>query len=130
MMPDQPLAVQVADLDALADSLTSELMEQPGLLRLEPTVKSMIRKFKLGVVAPTQPGSGSSVGEPSAVTRDGLVLSVADDRVYVSADIATDIDHRALGLAEQLQLLIAQRIRDSGLTPGEIDITILAIEGQ
>ncbi|MBE0009630.1 hypothetical protein DXT87_07475 [Arthrobacter sp. AET 35A] len=121
---------QVADLDALADSLTSELMEQPGLLRLEPTVKSMIRKFKVGLVAPTQSGSRAAASAPSTVTRDGLVLSVADDRVHVSADIATDVEHRALGLAEQLQALIAWRIQDSGLTPGEIDITILAIEGQ
>ncbi|NOJ59787.1 hypothetical protein [Arthrobacter sp. 260] len=129
-MSDQPLVDQVADLDALADSLTSELMEQPGLLRLEPTVKSMIRKFKVSLVASTQPGSRAAASAPSTVTRDGLVLTVADDRVHVSADIATDVEHRALGLAEQLQALIARRIQDSGLAPGEIDITILAIEGQ
>lgn len=130
MMSDQPLVAQVADLDTLADSLTSELLEQPGLLRLEPTVKSMIRKFKMGIVAPTQPGARASGNAPLTVARDGLALSIVDDRVHVSADIATDVGHRALGLAEQLQALIAQRIRDSGLTPGEIDITILAIEGQ
>lgn len=128
MMPENPLNplnARTVDLDVLADSLVRDLGHEPGLVRLEPTIRSVIKKFKIPSLLPAQQ---RPLQETGTTSRDGLVLTLVEGVVNVQADIATDVEHRALGIAESIQHRIADSIRRSGLTAGEIDITILAIE--
>ncbi|KNH23064.1 hypothetical protein ACU18_00405 [Arthrobacter sp. ZBG10] len=127
MISDQPLDARVVNLDVLADALTAALLSQPGLLRLEPTVRSVMQKFKITSKVLRQDTEAAG-GQTSTATRDGLHITVDDGLVHVQADIATAIDHRALGLAEHAQEIIADTIRRNGLRVGGVDVTILAIE--
>lgn len=127
MISDQPLDARVVTLDVLADALTAALLSEPGLLRLEPTVRSVMQKFKITSRLLRQ-DTGNGTGEPAMATRDGLQITAAGGAVHVQADIATAFEHRALGLAERAQEVIAETIRRSGLEVGAVDVTILAIE--
>lgn len=127
MISEQPVDARVANLDVLAESLTAALLSQPGVLRLEPTVRSVMQKFKITSRLVRQEAEGGD-GEPVTATRDGLQISITAGRVHVQVDIATAVEHRALALAEQAQDLIADTIRTSGLRVGGVDVTILAIE--
>lgn len=119
MISDQPPHTRALDLDPIAESLSASLLELPGLVRLEPTVRSVVHRLKL-----TTEG-----GRQMSATRDGLQLTVAGDKIDVQADIATNVAHRALSLAESIQVLIAEKIHLTGLSAGRINVRILAIEG-
>ncbi|MGV0111771.1 hypothetical protein [Arthrobacter sp. CP30] len=126
---DQALDARIVDLDLIAENLRTALLAQPGLLRLEPTVRSTIQRLKLASVAVVQQTFAKNLDDPSVSVTDGLTLTLAGTVVNAHIDIATDIAHPALALSEKLQELTADTIERSGLLVGTIDITILSIEG-
>ena len=128
-MSDQPLEARIVDLHLVAETLRTTLQAQPGLLRLEPTVRSTLKRLKISSVNAIHPTFRPDSAEPNVGASDGLILSLTDGILNAHIDIATEIGHPALGLAEQLQAIAAETIQRSGLTVGKIDITILSIEG-
>lgn len=129
MISDQPIEARVVDLEAMADMITESLRNQAGLVRLEPTVRSVIKRLKIASVNSIHQNLRSTSPDPTVATRDGLILSLTNGVVNLHIDIATDIGHPALGLAEELQAVAAETIQRGGLTVGHINVTILAIEG-
>lgn len=129
MISDEPLDAQVVDLNVLADTLTSALAGEPGLLRLEPTVRSLMNRVKSASTSSLRSSPRPSSKQPAVAIRDGLVLSLSEGLVNVNADIATNIEFQALTVAANLQRAIAQLIQRSGHTVGTINVTILAVEG-
>lgn len=128
MMSDQPIEARIVDLETVAETLRTTLMAQPGLLRLEPTVRSTLKRFKISSVNALHQTLRPESTEPDVSTSDGMILSLTDGVLNAHIDIAAEIGHSALGLAEQLQAITAETIQRSGLTVGKIDITILSIE--
>lgn len=128
MTSEQPLQAQVTDLDALADALGAALAGHPGVVRLEPTVRSVVDRWTPAALDRLH-RELRPAASPPAVTRDGLVLTLTDAVLEVQVDIATDLNGSALGLAREAQDLAAALVRAHGLTVGRVDVTILAIEG-
>ncbi len=60
--------------------------------------------------------------------HDGVTATISDGTARVHLDIATDIAYTALDVAETVQQRVRESISHTGLTPGTIDVTILAIE--
>ncbi|KNC18855.1 hypothetical protein AC792_09700 [Arthrobacter sp. RIT-PI-e] len=129
MISDQPLRARVVDLDLVVEQLRAVLLAEPGLVRLEPTVRSTVQRLKLMSVAVFQQTFRPAGEDPTVSVTDGLTLSLTGTTVNVHIDIATDIAHPALVLSERLQAITAETIQRNGLTTGMIDVTILAIEG-
>lgn len=128
MTSNQPLEPRIVDLDTIAEALKTALTAQPGLIRLEPTVRSVLKRIKLASVNAVHHNLRPDSPDPTASARDGLILSLTDGVLNVHIDIAADIVHPALNLAETLQHIAAETIQSSGLTVGRIDVTILSIE--
>jgi hypothetical protein len=127
MTSEQPLQTQAADLDTLADALSTALTAHPGVVRLEPTLRSVINRWTPAAIDDLQK-TLRPAAQPSSVTRDGLILSLTDTGLNLQIDLATDIRQSALELARQAQALAARLIEATGLTIGYINVTILAIE--
>jgi hypothetical protein len=127
MTSEQPLQTQVADPETLADTLSAALTAHPGVVRLEPTLRSVINWWAPAVIDDLQKTLRPSA-QSTNVTRDGLTLSLTDTGLNLQIDLATDISQSALELAHQAQALAAHLIEATGLTIGNINVTILAIE--
>ncbi|MHA7156312.1 hypothetical protein [Arthrobacter sp. TMN-50] len=128
-MSDQTVNGRLVDLEVMADMLAHSLGNQPGLLRLEPTVRSVMKRLKIASVNTLHQTLRSSSPDPIVATRDGMVLSLTEGVVNLHIDIATEVSHPALSLARELQAIAAETIQRGGLTIGHINVTILAIEG-
>lgn len=128
MMSDPSVDARVPDLDPVVEQLRSVLLAEPGLVRLEPTVRSTVQRLKLTPVALFQQTFGADGEEPVVSVTDGLTLSLTGSTVNVHIDIATDVDHPALTLSRKLQVLAATTLERHGLAVGTIDVTILSIE--
>ncbi|MHA7276507.1 hypothetical protein [Arthrobacter sp. HLT1-21] len=128
-MSDQAMEGRLLDLEVIADMLTESLGSQPGLLRLEPTVRSVMKRLKIASVNTFHQTLRSTSPDPIVATRDGMVLSLTDGVVNLHLDIATEVGHPALSLARELQAIAAETIQRGGLAVGHINVTILAIEG-
>ncbi|MBG6218242.1 hypothetical protein IWX75_002723 [Arthrobacter sp. CAN_A6] len=128
-MSEKSTESRVVDLDLVADALRVALLAEPGLLRLEPTIRSTLTRLKVSSSKAFHQRLRPDSAEPTVSSSDGLILTLADGVLNLQIDIATDISHQALGLAEKLQAIAAETIQRSGLTVGRIDLTILSIEG-
>ncbi|WP_298252123.1 hypothetical protein [uncultured Arthrobacter sp.] len=128
-MSDEPAEATVVDLASVTRTLRTALLEQPGILRLEPTVHSTLTRLRASAVDSVQRRLRSEDDGPQHASSDGLALSLADGLLTVQIDIATDIGHSALTLAETAQTLAARTIERSGFTVGSVAVTILSIEG-
>ncbi|MHA7244106.1 Asp23/Gls24 family envelope stress response protein [Paeniglutamicibacter antarcticus] len=116
-MPEQRALVTNRDIEALA---AQAAMQTPGVLRLEPTIRDL-----LGRIGPT--GAARS-GQGANRLHEGVVATINDGIARVHLDIATDITYTALQVAQTVQDRVCQGIRKTGLIPGNVDISILAIE--
>ncbi|WP_208739477.1 hypothetical protein [Arthrobacter agilis] len=128
MTSDQSLRASAVDLEALADTLSDALAAHPGVVRLEPTVRSVIDRWTPAAIDQMH-RTLRPAARPPVVARDGLVLSMTDLVLTLQIDLATDIRRSALELAQEAQDLAGRLVQDAGLTIGSIDVTILAIEG-
>lgn len=123
-MSDPPLQGSIITSQLIASLATRTTLETPGVLRLEPTVQ--------GFLARLGPGALRRLRHPGSVNgtyrHDGVTATISDGTARVHLDIATDIAYAALDVAEAVQQRVRESISHTGLTPGAIDITILAIE--
>ncbi|WP_026549658.1 hypothetical protein [Arthrobacter sp. Br18] len=129
MISDQPLEPRLIDLDAVADSLSESLLQLPGIVRLEPTVKSMMNRLRALSLNSLHRNTGAVRQEPRMAARDGLLLSASGEILNVQIDIATDVVHPAVEVAQIVQGRTTDIISKAGLQVGSINVTILAIEG-
>lgn len=111
-MPE-PTTPPVTDTE-LRRLIAAAAGQTPGVVRLEPTLKSVIRDLSRPIRA-----SG----------LEGITLIRRADVVEVTVDIAVDPRHTALRVAMDLRHQIADCIRRERLTPGPVNVSVLAIEG-
>ncbi|MFB0834499.1 hypothetical protein ACX8Z9_06525 [Arthrobacter halodurans] len=128
MTSDRPFEADIVDLETVADMLATALAGEPGLRRLEPTVRSVLKRVKIASMNSLHETLRHSSADPAVATRDGLILSMADGALNVHIDIATDMGHPALGVAGRIQAAAAGTVQRAGFPVGRIDVTILAIE--
>ncbi|WP_104165959.1 hypothetical protein [Arthrobacter sp. SX1312] len=129
MTSEQPFHARVVDLDSIADTLGTALGRHPGVVRLEPTMRSVLTRWKVASVSQLHRNVRPDTPPPAVATRDGLVLSLTDGVLDLHVELATNISRPALDLAREVQEVAVDVIRASGLAVGHVDVTILAIEG-
>lgn len=126
-MSERPIIARPVNHETLADALSQALLDVPGVLRLEPTLKSTLARLRnasthsLHKVTKTE--------EAATAARDGLHLTITGGVVNLIVELATDISHSAVTTAGKVQQRAAQTIEQAGLRAGTIDITILSVEG-
>ena len=123
-MSDQPLRGSIITSQLIASIATRTTLETPGVLRLEPTIQGFLARL-----APAALQTLRTAGSQDGTYRhDGVTATIRDGSAHVHLDIATDIAYTALQVAEAVQRRVRESISHTGLTPGTVDITILAIE--
>ncbi|MEO5779273.1 MULTISPECIES: Asp23/Gls24 family envelope stress response protein [Arthrobacter] len=123
-MNEKPVRGQLIDGGVIADLAIQAVLDTPGVLRLEPTLRNLLTGLgpRLGRNLP------GVAGRIKTSRHNGVWATIRDGRADVQVDIATDITFTALAVAEDLQQLIRKKISLTGLEAGRIDVTILAVE--
>ncbi|MET3720918.1 MULTISPECIES: hypothetical protein [unclassified Arthrobacter] len=125
-MSDPTLHGQVITSQLIASLAARTALETRGVLRLEPTIKGFLARLGPAALQNFRnPGS-----QNGTYRHDGVAATISDGTAHVHLDIATDIAWTALTVAEAVQQRVRERISHTGLTPGRVDICILAIEPQ
>jgi uncharacterized alkaline shock family protein YloU len=119
-MSDEPLQGSIITSQLIASRTT---LETPGVLRLEPTIQGFLARLSPALQHLRKRGS-----QDSTFRNDGVSATISGVTARVHLDIATDIAYTALDVAEAVQRRVRESISHTGLTPGAIDVTILAIE--
>ena len=123
-MPDQPLQGSIITSQLIAAIATRTTLETPGVLRLEPTIHGFLARLGPAALQNLRnPGS-----QNGTYRHDGVTATISDGTAHVHLDIATDIAYTALDVAKRVRQRVGESISHTGLTPGTIDISILAIE--
>lgn len=123
-MADKPLESQTITSQLIASLAARTALETPGVLRLEPTVLGFLARIGPAALRNLQnPGSKNGTYQ-----HDGVTATITEDTVRIQLDIATDISYTALNVAATVQHRVRENIMHTGLTPGRVDISILAIE--
>ena len=122
-MSDEPLQGSIITSQLIASIATRTTLETPGVLRLEPTIQGFLARLGPALHNLRNPGS-----QDSTYRHDGVTATISDGTARVHLDIATDVAYAALDVAETVQQRVRESISHTGLTPGTVDITILAIE--
>lgn len=123
-MSDQFLQGSIITSRLVASLATRTTLETPGVLRIEPTLQSFLARLGPAALKNLR-DSGSQDG---TYRQNGVTATISDGTARVHLDIATDIAYTALRVAEAVQQRVRESISHTGLTPGRIDVTILAIE--
>ncbi len=123
-MSDQPINGKVVTSQLIASLAARTALETPGVLRLEPTITGFVARLGPAALQNLR-NAGSQNG---TYRHDGVAANISDGTARVRLDIATDIAYVALTVAEAVQHRVRERISHTGLTPGPVDICILAIE--
>lgn len=121
-MSDQFLQGAIVSSRLIASIAARTALETPGVLRLEPANQGFPPRL---AAWQDLRHSGSQNG---TYQHDGVTASISDGTVRVHLYIATDIAYTALHVAENVRQRVRESISHTGLTPGTIDISILAIE--
>ncbi|MCG2624373.1 hypothetical protein LVY72_20995 [Arthrobacter sp. I2-34] len=123
-MSERPLEARLINSDLVADLAARAALDTPGVLRLEPTLKNLLAHLGAG----TAHILDRTRTDSTPTRRDGVFATVHDGVADIHLDIATDIAYTALTVAQAVRVQIARAVSHTGLTPGRIDIAILAIE--
>ncbi|WP_144670629.1 Asp23/Gls24 family envelope stress response protein [Arthrobacter sp. U41] len=122
-MSDEPLQGSIITSQLIASLASRTTLETPGVLRLEPTIQGFLARLGPSLQHLRNPGS-----QDSTFRHDGVTATISGATARVHLDIATDIAYTALDVAEAVQRRVQESISHTGLTPGAVDVTILAIE--
>lgn len=106
-----------ADDDLIRDAVRT-VVQIPGILRLEPRLKDVLRR-----VAPTNLFSPSQPRTPQGISIVTLG-SITD----LTVDITISSSHQALATAKQAEEALKELLRNNMREPGRIVINILAFE--
>ncbi|MGM0929385.1 MAG: hypothetical protein ACQEXN_06730 [Actinomycetota bacterium] len=123
-MSERPLEPRLINSDLVADLAARAALETPGVLRLEPTLKNLLAHLGSGAAQIL----GRNRVDSTPTRRDGVFATVRDGVADIHLDIATDIAYAALTVAQAVRGQITGALSRTGLTPGRIDIAVLAIE--
>ncbi|MDJ0358523.1 hypothetical protein [Paenarthrobacter sp. PH39-S1] len=125
-MSEQPVQGQVITSQLIASLAARTALETPGVLRLEPTIQGFLARLGPAALQNLRnPGS-----QNGTYRHDGVTATISDGTARIHLDIATDIAYTALNVAETVKHRVRESISHTGLTPGRVDISILAIEPQ
>ncbi|MGF9664245.1 hypothetical protein AAIH25_20505 [Arthrobacter crystallopoietes] len=123
-MSERPLEARLITSDLVADLAARAALDTPGVLRLEPTLKNLLTNLGSGAAQIL----GRNRADSTPTRRDGVFATVRDGVADIHLDIATDIAYAALTVAQAVRGQIIRSLSRTGLTPGRIDIAVLAIE--
>lgn len=123
-MSDQPLEGHVVVGRMIASMAARTALETPGVLRLEPTLQGFLARLGPAVLHSLR-GSDS---EDGTYRNDGVTATIIDGIARVHLDLATDIAYTAIHVAETVKRRVREGIGHTGVIPGEVDVSILAIE--
>jgi uncharacterized alkaline shock family protein YloU len=123
-MSDQSVQGSIITSRLIASIAARTALETPGVLRLEPALH--------GFLARLGPAALQNLRNPRSLDgtyrHNGVTATISDGTARVHLNIATDIAYTALHVAEAVQLRVRESISHTGLTPGAVDVTIVAIE--
>ncbi len=125
-MSEKPLQSEVITSKLIASLAARTALETPGVLRLEPTIQGFLARFGPAAIK----NLGTPGSQDGVYRHDGVRATISDGTVRIQLDIATDIAYTALNVAETVQQRVRENISHTGLTPGRVDVSILAIEPQ
>lgn len=123
-MSEQPLQGQVITSQLIASLAARTALDTPGILRLEPTLQAFLAQLGTAALQNLR-NFGSQNG---TYRHDSVSATITDGTAHVHLDIATDIAYTALQVAQTVQQRVRENINHTGLTPGKVDVSILAIE--
>ncbi|MET4093283.1 hypothetical protein [Arthrobacter sp. UYCu712] len=123
-MSEQPLHGQLITSELIASLAARTALDTPGVLRLEPTLQGFLARLGTAALLNLR-NSGSQNG---TYRHDSVTATITDGTANVRLDIATDIAYTALHVAETVQQRVRENISHTGLTPGTVDVGILAVE--
>jgi uncharacterized alkaline shock family protein YloU len=123
-MSEHPIQGRLISSSLIAGLAARTALDTPGVLRLEPTLRHLLPR--LGTTAAKNLHPGRDHG--AALRHDGVFVTLHEGTADIQLDIATDMAFTALTVADSVQQRIRQAIMYTGITPGRIDILILAIE--
>ena len=123
-MSDHPLEARLISSRLIADLAARTALDTSGVLRLEPTLKNLFTHLGTGTIQNLR----RTDTRTTPTRHDGVFVTVHNGIADVQLDIATDIAFAALNVAQAVREQIARTISHTGLTPGRIDISVLAIE--
>ena len=123
-MTDRPLQGKVIGSSVIAGVAARAARETPGILRVEPTLGHLILRLRASArnSLRRRPDFGSRT------SSDGVVAAVTDGQATIDLEVATDARFNALEVAADLQERVRQALAGTGVTPGPVNVTILAIE--
>ena len=124
-MPDQSFKSSLITSRLIASIAARTTLETPGVLRLEPTIQGFLARLGPAAFLQNLRDPGSQDG---TYRQNGVTATISDGTARVHLDIATDIAYTALDVAETVRRRVRENISHTGLTPGTIDVTIVAIE--
>ncbi|GAB3526735.1 hypothetical protein [Arthrobacter monumenti] len=128
-MSEQPTTGRPVDHETLAEMLERSLSEIPGVIRLEPTLKSTMTRMR-SVSRRGMPKWASAEGQTASTGRDGIHIRIDNRLTNLTIELATDISHSSVETAKAAQQVAVETIKRAGLLPGSVDVSILSIEGR
>lgn len=127
-MPEQPTTGRPVDHEILAEMLERSLSELPGVIRLEPTLKSTLMRMGSASRRSAQKWF-SPDGRTVSTGRDGIHLRIDDGVAHLMIELATDISYSSVETAKAVQQAAVETVERAGLRTGSVDVSILSIEG-
>ena len=128
---DRPDTAVVQAADAtLADSLAAAVLATPGVLRLEPTLQSSLRRFMAATTQhlPIPGGPSGKVAGSNEITITHRPGPTRLAETQVSVDIATSPHAPALQIARSVRQSIVDCLQLNRHQPGLIHVNVLSIE--
>lgn len=115
--------IDLADRPALMSFLRDVVLQTEGVWRLEPTVAGTVASF-LPSVAEVK-AKGASALAPRRF--DGISIQRTGASLDVTVDLATLWTFAAVDVARVVQGRLHEALVEAGVSPGLIDITVLAV---
>lgn len=103
---------QVDPSETLRQAVASTVLAHPGVLRLEPTLLGTVR----------------GLGRRNGDGQDGVALVLNGRVVDLDVNLATRADHQARASVLALQGQLRDLVTQHGFVPGNVEISVLAIE--
>jgi len=120
--PGAPTAAELrAATDALCDDLATAAATTLGVVRLEPTLRNVLRRLQ----------AGSTVllnGRGARSAADGIELHRRVDVVDVRVDVVTGPTRSAAETARDVRRALVEVLARHDLRPGTIAVAVLSVE--
>ena len=98
--------------ETLRQEVARTVLGHPGVLRLEPTLLGAVR----------------GLGRRNGDGQDGVALVQHGRVVDLDVNLATRADHQARASVLELQAQLVELVARHGFVPGNLEISVLAVE--